>query len=610
MIARLALVLPVYLAIYSACFLLAYLLRFDLALPRGEVRDLVLALPWILGVKAGWVLITREWRRRHRYTTVGDAKSLIVLAAAGAATLLAINTLLRLGVPRSVILIDAFLNIVAIGSLRAALRIWNDLALPSGAAKQRTLIYGCDPQAVSLLRALDGSGSEHLVVGMVDPRPGAPSSVIGGKPVFGADRVLHEARRLNARHMLIPANVHGQQVRTLVHTLHEAGIKAHVIPGVNELVEGRYKLAIRDVTIEDLLRRPPARLDQERIRSYIEGKRVMVTGGAGSIGSELCRQVLALRPHSLVLLDQSEYGVFAMEQEFSTLPAAEGIVHYIVGDILNREMLESIVAEHRPQLIFHAAAYKHVPLMESNPREAIRNNVFGTQNVVDAADHCGAEALVLISTDKAVRPTSVMGSTKLVAEKYLQAVAADSSVRLVTVRFGNVLNSMGSVVPTFRRQIAAGGPLTVTHPDMVRYFMTIPEAVQLVLQAGAIGGSGDLLILDMGEPVKILDLAKDMIELSGLRYPEDIDIVITGMRPGEKLYEELFYESEMGFRKVHEKIFLAPRSSLGIFQARLDLQELEAVLMESPQRAAQMLARIVADYVARDGAVERAAKAA
>jgi FlaA1/EpsC-like NDP-sugar epimerase len=448
------------------------------------------------------------------------------------------------------------------------------------------------------------------VVGLIDPRSNAPGSVIGGKRVFGADQLFKAARRLNARHLLIPASVPGQQVRELIHALHETDIKAHVIPAVGEIVQGRYKLAIRDVTIEDLLRRPPAQLDREQIRSYIEGKRVLVTGGAGSIGSELCRQVLALRPESLMLLDQSEYGVFAMEQEFAASPVEGVDLRYVVGDILNRDALEKLVLEHRPHLVFHAAAYKHVPLMEANPREAIRNNVFGTRNLVDAADLAGAEALVLVSTDKAVRPTSVMGSTKLVAEKYLQAVAASSSVRLVTVRFGNVLNSMGSVVPTFRRQIEAGGPVTVTHPDMVRYFMTIPEAVQLVLQAGAIGDSGDLLILDMGEPVKIVDLARDMIELSGLKFPDDIDIVFTGMRPGEKLYEELFYESEMGFNKVHEKIFLAPRAAVGIFQARRDLQDLENALADTPQRAAKTLSRIVSAYVAGDDAKQRVSKAA
>ncbi len=601
MIARLALVLPVYLTIHVACFAGAFLLRFDFRLPTTAQAVLLAGLPWALAIKLVWLLATRDWRRRHRYTTLADVKALLYGAAFGAAALFACNALFQLAIPRSVVLLDALLTIVAVGGLRAAVRLGNDLTGPASRERpKRTLIYGSDAHAVSLLRSLQGTSSAYQVVGLIDARPGAPGALIAGVPVFGADRLRDAAHRLGAEHLLIPGTVPGQQVRELVRQLLDTDLKAHVIPEVGAIVEGRYRLAIRDVTIEDLLRRPPTRLDMEQIRGYIEGKRVLVTGGAGSIGSELCRQVLALRPASLVLLDQSEYGVFAMEQEFAAAGVEDVELHYVIGDVLDREALEKLLLRHRPQLVFHAAAYKHVPLMESNPREAIRNNVLGTKNVVDAADACGAEALVLISTDKAVRPTSVMGSTKLVAEKYLQAVAAQSTVRLVTVRFGNVLNSMGSVVPTFRRQIEAGGPVTVTHPDMVRYFMTIPEAVQLVLQAGAIGESGDLLILDMGEPVKILDLARDMIELSGLSYPDDIDIVFTGMRPGEKLYEELFYESEKGFRRVHEKIFLAPRANVEFVHVWRDVQRLEDALSRGPELSAQTLKMVVNNYVASD----------
>ncbi len=611
MFARLALVLPIYWMIYAACFVFAYLLRFDFEVPDPRAEELLAALPWVMVVKTSLLMAAREWRRRHRYTTIADVKSLMVLTCAGSGILLLLNAILGWGVPRSVILMDVLLNIVSIGGLRVGLRVWHDVARSGrGRKQQRTLIYGCDSHALGLLRSLQVRDSEFLVVGLIDTHEGIAPSLIGGKPVFGSDRLIEAAQTLGAQHVLIPGSIPGQQVRDLVRTLHAADIKAHVIPAVGEIVEGRYKLAIRDVTIEDLLRRPPTKLDMGQICGYIEGRRVLVTGGAGSIGSELCRQVLSYKPKSLVLFDQSEYGVFAMEQEIVALNLSDVEVHYVVGDILDRESLENLMLEHRPHVVFHAAAYKHVPLMEANPREAIRNNVFGTKNVVDAADQCGAEALVLISTDKAVRPTSVMGSTKLMAEKYLQAVATQSQVRLVTVRFGNVLNSMGSVVPTFRRQIEAGGPITVTHPDMVRYFMTIPEAVQLVLQAGAIGQSGDLLILDMGDPVKIVDLARDMIELSGLHYPDDIDIVFTGMRPGEKLYEELFYESEMGISKVHEKIFLAPRSAVSLIETHRQLQQLEAVLDKPPQTASHTLGRIVASHVAADSDMTRISKAA
>lgn len=610
MMVRLAQVCLVYLAIYAAGFALAYLLRFDFELPPHRSQDLARTLPYVLAIKIGWLLATREWRRRHRYTTMADVHSLLVSAAVGGGALFACNLALSLGVPRSVIVLDALLHIVMIGGLRATLRLWHDLSRPSNGRQRRTLVYGCDSHAVSLLRSLQVSRNEYLVVGLVDPRPHPPSSLIAGKPVVGSARLADAALRLGADHLLIPGSVPGHTVRALMRELRPCGVQVHVIPAVGEIVEGRFRLAVRDVTIEDLLRRPPTQLNMQQICGYIRGKRVLVTGGAGSIGSELCRQVLALEPESLTVLDQSEYGVFAIEQEFAARDLGDTTIEYVIGDILDREALESVMREFRPHLVFHAAAYKHVPLMEANPREAIRNNVFGTRNVVDAADHCGAEALVLISTDKAVRPTSVMGSTKLVAEKYLQAMAAKSSVRLVTVRFGNVLNSMGSVVPTFRRQIEAGGPITVTHPEMVRYFMTIPEAVQLVLQAGAIGESGDLLVLDMGDPVRIVDLARDMIALSGLRHPDDIDIVFTGLRPGEKMYEELFYDSEKDFHKVHDKIFLAPRTSIGLLQSHHDLQKLEAALAQSPEAAAYALSRIVSAYVNSDTHVSRSVRAA
>src|SRR5690606_14475772 len=303
----------------------------------------------------------------------------------------------------------------------------------------------------------------------------------------------------------------------------------------------------------DLLRRDANDLDMASIRDYVSGRRVMVTGAAGSIASELCRQIRSFAPSALILLDQSEFGIFTMEQEFAQAEPDDVELQYVMADIVDEATVDRAMREHQPEIIFHAAAYKHVPLMEDNPQAAVLNNVLGTKTLVDLADRHGILRFVMISTDKAVRPTSVMGATKLLAEKYLQSVAATSGTTFCAVRFGNVLNSAGSVVPTFRKQIEAGGPITVTHPEMTRFFMTIPEAVQLVLQAGAIGHSGEVLILDMGEPVKIVDLAKDLILMSGLKYPDDIDIVFTGMRPGEKLYEELFYAHESGAKKVHDK---------------------------------------------------------
>ena len=378
-------------------------------------------------------------------------------------------------------------------------------------------------------------------------------------------------------------------------------MKAHVIPAINEIVDGRVKLSIRDVTISDLLRREPTQLDMDEIAKYITDKIVLVSGAAGSIGSELCRQILDFNPTKLILVDQSEFGVFQIEQEFTAKPVEDVELVYAIADVNDQATLSRIFSEHQPDLVFHAAAYKHVPLMEENPQIAIRNNVLGTKSVVDLADRFGVERFVLISTDKAVRPTSVMGSTKLVAEKYLQAVAANSKTQFITVRFGNVLNSAGSVVPTFRRQILAGGPVTVTHPDMTRFFMTIPEAVQLVLQAGAVGESGQVLILDMGEPVKIFDLARDMINLSGLRYPDDVDIVFTGLRPGEKMYEELFYGNEKHAQKVHAKIFCALREPISLATIKSEINRLEKVIHASRTDAKKALESVIAGLIAESG---------
>jgi FlaA1/EpsC-like NDP-sugar epimerase len=316
------------------------------------------------------------------------------------------------------------------------------------------------------------------------------------------------------------------------------------------------------------------------------------------------------------MLDQSEFGIFQLEQEFLQLRRSSGAglptLEFLIEDITDEIALQRVFMAHRPAVVFHAAAYKHVPLMESNPQAAVRNNVFGTQVLVDLADRFSVQRFVMISTDKAVRPTNIMGATKLIAEEYLFAVASRSKTRFITVRFGNVLNSAGSVVPTFRRQIEQGGPVTVTDPEMERYFMTIPEAVQLVLQSGAIGAGGDVLILDMGEPVRIVDLAKDMIRLSGQRYPEDIDIVFTGLRPGEKLFEELFYETEQNAVRIHDKIFRAPRergNSEDVVQRELRLlqQHLSSGREELREVLWQVAGRVVQHSSGQTGDNERTA---
>ncbi|MEX0717648.1 MAG: nucleoside-diphosphate sugar epimerase/dehydratase [Planctomycetaceae bacterium] len=612
---RLGLYVPAALVVYFACFYAAFLLKFEFVLTAAELNRFHGALPLLLASKLLVMILTGEWRRTFRYASLSD----LVHVGAGAvvATILffTLNWGLEIGprVHRSIIVIDCALAIPAIGLLRLARRLYTEYLYPllTNRHKPRAVIYGTDREAIAILRTIKASHPEYRVVGLIDDRCREKFSVIGGVRAFPEAMGWPKIKqKLAASHVLIPSTIPGKTVRDVLANCKRAGLKTHVIPAIHELVHGRYQLGMRDVTIADLLRREPAQLDMTRLNACVTGKRVVVTGGAGSIGTELCRQILDLRPESLVVVDQSELGVFEIENELRARPHDDVELHFVIGDITCRDSMTRVMERFRPQLMFQAAAYKHVPLMEHNPRQAILNNVFGTKRLVDLADRFEVEQFVLISTDKAVRPANVMGSTKLVAEKYVQAASARSRTKFITVRFGNVLNSTGSVVPTFRRQIAAGGPVTVTHPDIVRFFMTIPEAVQLVLQAAAIGRSGNVLILEMGDPVKIVDLAKDMIALSGARYPDDIDIVFTGLRPGEKLYEELFYEAEGHPERVHERIFCARCPAPPESQVQRHIGRLREALHAGDEESARVLAEIVAEYVAADQPTAAATKAA
>lgn len=611
---RLLAALPIYTVLYAVCLAAAFLLRFDFQLEGEPLIELLVWLPIVLTVKCCTFTLTREWRRKHRYTTLIDVVHVAASLLLASAVVLAINStgVITPSLHRSIILLDWVLAILATAVLRCAIRVGVERIGPvDRLQKKRTLIFGADGAAIAMLRSIRASASEFQIVGLIDTTGEAARSLIGGVRVVSSRKgVARIAHRFNAEHLLIPGGVPGTTVRELFRDCQASGVQAHVIPNLNEIVDGRVKLTVRDVTISDLLRREPTRLDMEGIASYITDRTVLVTGAAGSIGSELCRQIVGFKPAKLILVDHSEFGMFQIEQEFVSCKPDGVELHYVIADINDQTTMGRVLGQHLPELMFHAAAYKHVPLMEHNPQIAIRNNVLGTKSAVDLADRFGVERFVMISTDKAVRPTSVMGSTKLVAEKYLQAVAVQSRTQFITVRFGNVLNSAGSVVPTFRRQILEGGPLTVTHPDMTRFFMTIPEAVQLVLQAGAVGESGQVLILDMGEPVKIVDLAKDMIALCGLRHPEDIEINFTGLRPGEKMYEELFYGNEKHAKKVHDKIFCAEREPIQPGVIKLHISQLEKSLHGSQTEARAALGDVVAQYVASDESSAGTKKAA
>ncbi|HMA91708.1 MAG TPA: nucleoside-diphosphate sugar epimerase/dehydratase, partial [Polyangiaceae bacterium] len=383
-------------------------------------------------------------------------------------------------------------------------------------------------------------------------------TTVHGVPVLGRieDLSLVAARRCIEQVVVTIAELEPSILRRVLKQCEAAQLRAKIVPGLYELIENQSQLGrLRDVSIEDLLGRETVDLDMNLVGSFLSGKRVLITGAGGSIGSELCRQVARFQPESLVLVERSEFALFTIQQELGRDRPTLRLVPRIC-DVSDEDRLDWVFANDRPHVVFHAAAHKHVPMMEYNPGEALKNNVLGTKAVADAANRHRCDAFVLISTDKAVNPTSVMGATKRVAEMYVQALSTHSKTKYVAVRFGNVLGSTGSVIPTFKAQIAQGGPLTVTHPEMKRYFMTIPEASQLVMQAAAMGKGGEIFVLDMGEPVKIVDLANELIRLSGLVPGVDIHVEFTGMRPGEKLFEELGFDGERMSKTVHPKIYV------------------------------------------------------
>ena len=510
-------------------------------------------------------------------------------------------------VPGSVLVIFWLLALAVTATPRLMARLWTRYRVPPGQSKsaQPVLIAGAGEAGVMVVRELQRN--PHLdmqVVGFVDDDQTKQSMRIHGVPVLGARYSIPELTRKYGvtRVIIAMPKAPGKTIREVVDICKSAGVETKIMPGLYELLGGTVSVnQLRNVEIEDLLRREPIQTDLEAVRRLLRGKRVLVTGGGGSIGSELCRQVLRCEPAQLVVLGHGENSVFEIYNELRRLwpgGAAGDKLAVAVADIRFPDRLRDVFRQHRPQVVFHAAAHKHVPMMEQNSPEAITNNVVGTRNLLEVAAATGVERFVMISTDKAVNPTSIMGASKRAAELEMLDVAQRTGRPFVAVRFGNVLGSRGSVVLTFKQQIAAGGPVTVTHPEMTRYFMTIPEAVQLVLQAAVLGQGGEIFMLDMGEPVKILDLARDMIRLSGLEEGRDIDIIYTGIRPGEKLYEELFLNSETYRRTRHEKVFIAEDASTAV-PADLDAQV--AMLEATAHRGdsaeiSNLLRRLVPEY--------------
>ena len=601
---------------------LAYAIRFEGAPPGLYRKQFLLVLPYLVLLRLAVFGAFRVYRLIWRYVTVRDLPRIVGATVTGTAVLVAARFLavplfglaglvvnpVHVTVPWGVLLSELVLTTMGLVAVRAIWRLAReeislksrrtDPSVPTG----RALVIGAGSAGVMIAREVQSKpGAGFQIIGFLDDDPDKHGSIVHGLSVLGSsDQLPALARKMNADLAIIAiGNAPAQAVRRIVELAETTSMTVQIIPELNEILSGRVSISqLRDVDIEDLLRREPVQLDEELIGEFITGKTVLVTGAGGSIGSEMCRQVCRFGPRSLILVDRAENALFHIHREldegFPGIP-----VDPRVGNVTDRERMGEILHAVRPEIVFHAAAHKHVPLMEANPGEAIRNNVGGSRLMADLSNEFGVDAFVMISTDKAVNPTSVMGATKRLAEVYVQALAARSRTRFITVRFGNVLGSEGSVVPLFKEQIARGGPVGVTHPGMKRYFMTIPEASRLVLQSSAMGRGGEIFVLEMGLPIPIVDLARDLIRLSGFQPDGDIEIAFTGIRPGEKLVEEINLTEENATKTRHPRIWIG-RSAVADLESTV--ATIDALMEGLHRKEAAALRReleaIVPEYVA------------
>ncbi len=538
----------------------AYLLRFNFTLPEEYLALMLNSLQFVLPLQVMVFWRFGLYRGVWRFASIPDLKRILAAVGVAALAVATLISMLHLQVPRSVLVLDPLLLVLIMGGSRFAYRAWKEHRLYGLMQTQGkpVLILGAGEAAAMLVKEFVRS-PDWQVVGMLDDQVELHQRQIHGVRVLGPFDDLSEwSARSGAAHAIIamPSASH-QERRRVLDLCAAAGIETLTVPSFDDLISGRVSISqIRRVEVEDLLGRDPVELDDAGLNELIGGHVVMVTGAGGSIGSELCRQVARFHPELLVLMELNEYALYQMEQEFRDQFPQQRIA-CVIGDVKNAGRVAGVLHRFQPAVVFHAAAYKHVPLMEwENVGEALANNVVGTYTLAAACKQAGVPKMVLISTDKAVNPTNVMGASKRLAEMVCQGLQEASGTRFVMVRFGNVLGSSGSVIPKFREQIAKGGPVTVTHPEVTRYFMSIPEASQLVLQAGLMGQGGEIFVLDMGDPIRIAHLAQEMIRLSGFSE-EEIKIVFTGLRPGEKLYEELLADDEQSLPTPHAKLRIA-----------------------------------------------------
>ena len=599
--------------IYGFAFLIRFSLRGEVdsadsaagslfGVPQRYVDVFMQGLPWVILIKVAVFFSLRSFHGWWRHVNFSDFLSLVKSSVVATAVILLLDyfvfQLWSIRVPLAVLANDFFLTIVVIGGLRSCFRIWDERIAPLDRNREnkRALMVGDNYNAARMAHLMNGqSGLRTRVVGLVSPHPKAKGRRFSDLRVVGTLQNLEELMRAHRAKTLFvtTGTLQGKDLRALLESGSQVGFRIKILPSLEDQLRGLDRVPIRNVSYDDLLRRKPVSLDLDEIGKIIDGKTVLITGAGGSIGSELCRQLAKFQPEHMIFLGRGENRIYQIARELREI----GDIKFskVIANITDESRIEEIFAKYQPQLVFHAAAHKHVPLVEENVGESIVNNVLGTRVVADMAHKYKAERFVMVSTDKAVNPTSVMGCTKHMAERYCQSLGETSSTAFISTRFGNVLGSAGSVVPLFQEQIGKGGPITITDERMTRYFMTIPEASQLVLQASSMGCGGEIFVLEMGEPVKIIDLARDLIRLAG-HSPGSIDIEVCGLRPGEKLYEELYYGDEKPLPTTHSKILSAHSRVCNYEEVKEQVRSLVEAAYGKPDEIKSMLQRFVPEF--------------
>lgn len=594
-------------ALFVTVYWVAFLLRFDFDVPTVGKDIFWATLPWVLGVKFAAFFVTRHYQRWSHHVTFADLASLVWASLCSLVFLAAINHWLFYSlhfIPRVVLLLDFAGTILCLGALRSSWRFVQEHAWPMirRPRRKRALLIGAEQaDRVFAQRLQTYPNFPFQICGFLDRDAAHRGKSIGGIPILGSTAHLADAALKHSATdvIVISGSLAGQELRQVMEHCDRAGMNLKIIPPLSQVLNGDNRIPLKSIEITDLLRREPVQLDLAAVKRLLGGKTVFVTGAGGSIGSEICRQLVSFPLETLVLIERAEGSLFNIDLELRSGNSPCRIVPAL-GDVTDANRMRGLFEAFRPDIILHVAAHKHVPMLETHPSEAVKNNVFGSALLADLADEFDVGHFVYISTDKAVNPSSIMGVSKRIAEDYVHAMSTVSETCFVAVRFGNVLGSAGSVVPLFQEQIRRGGPLTITHPDMTRFFMAIPEAAQLVLQAAAMGRGGEIFVLDMGEPVRIIDLARDLIQLSGLP-PHAMEIVCSGIRPGEKLYEELYFSDERPLSTGHPKLRSAKHRPIALAELRESLDELQELVDRDDAALVARLKEMVPEYIGSAG---------